>query len=152
MVFGVSWRILGNAADVEDNVQDVLFQTYQLGQTEQIRNLGGLLRRLATLGALARLRRRRKDVSLDEVASPASAECPEREAVRHELDARLRDIVAELPQREGAVFSLRYFEDLSLDEIAQTLDIKYSAAGAALSRARSKLQQVFDDVMMEESR
>jgi RNA polymerase sigma-70 factor, ECF subfamily len=130
-------------------VQDVLFQTYQLGQTQRIRNLGGLLRRLATLGALARLRRRRKDLSLDEVASPTSSERPEHGVVTHELEEQLRNAVAKLPKREAAVFSLRYFEDLSLEEIALSLDIKYSAAGVALSRARSKLQRVFDDGPVE---
>ena len=149
MVFGISWRILGNAADVEDNVQDVLFQAYRLGQTQRVRHLGGLLRRLATLGALARLRRRRKDLSLDEISPPASGELPEDQAVAHELEENLRNAVAELPRREAAVFSLRYFEGLGLEEIARSLDVKYSAAGAALSRARSKLQRVFGDVPVE---
>ena len=149
MVFGISWRILGNDADVEDNVQDVLFQTYRLGQTQPIRNLGGLLRRLATLGALARLRRRRKDLSLEEISPPTSGGLPEDQAVGRELEEQLRDAVAELPRREAAVFSLRYFEGLALEEIARSLDVKYSSAGAALSRARSKLQRVFADAPVE---
>ena len=51
--------------------------------------------------------------------------------------------VAALPEREGAVFVLCYFQNLELPEIARCLGISYSAAGAALSRARAKLAHSF---------
>ena len=69
MVVRISWRILGHAADVEDNVQDVFLEAFCLQKREEVRHWGGLLRRLATVGALARLRRRRHETSLDLVAS-----------------------------------------------------------------------------------
>ena len=62
--------------------------------------------------------------------------------MRRELQARLRRALAELPDREGAVFSLRYFEGMTLSEIAESLEISYAAAGPALSRARSRLEGV----------
>jgi RNA polymerase sigma-70 factor (ECF subfamily) len=68
-----------------------------------------------------------------------------------ELEARLRVAVAGLPDREGAVFSLRYFEGLELSEIAATLRINYSAAATALSRARAKLEAVFSETAVEDS-
>ena len=145
MVFGISWRILGNSCDVEDNVQDVFLEAYRLQQREPVGHWRGLLRRLATIGALARLRRRRADVPLDAVSPAARVASPEEEAIGREVEARLRRAVAELPEREAAVFSLRYFEGLGLDEIAEALGIKYGAAGTALSRARAKLETVFRD-------
>ena len=60
---------------------------------------------------------------------------PEETAIRREEETKLRDAVAGLPEREGAVFALRYFENLELAEIARCLGISYSAAGAALCRA-----------------
>ena len=48
--------------------------------------------------------------------------------MRQEEESRLRDAVAALPEREGAVFALRYFEKLDLPEIAGCLGISYSAA------------------------
>ena len=56
-----------------------------------------------------------------------------------------RHALAELPNREGAVFSLHYFEGMALREIAESLDIRYAAAGTALSRARSKLNRALCD-------
>ena len=51
--------------------------------------------------------------------------------------------MAELPEREAAVFTLKYFEQLDLREVSEELAISYSAAAKALSRARSKLGQQF---------
>ena len=145
MVVRVSWRILGHGADVEDNVQEVFFQAYRLHKRENVRHWGGLLRRLATVGALAKLRRRRHELSLDVVAPPACRNPPDEDLVACELETKLRRVVAALPEREGAVFSLRYFEGLELSEIVATLGIRYSAAATALSRARAKLEAAFTE-------
>jgi RNA polymerase sigma-70 factor (ECF subfamily) len=150
MVVRVSWRILGHGADVEDNVQEVFFEAFRFHKRKTVRHWGGLLRRLATIGALAKLRRRRHASSLDVVAQPACESPPEENLIAREMEARLRGAVAALPEREGAVFSLRCFEGLGLPEIAATLGIKYSAAATALSRARAKLEAVFAETAVEE--
>ncbi len=70
--------------------------------------------------------------------------------MRRELQTRLRAALSELPDREGAVFSLRYFEEMTLGEIAESLEISYAAAGTALSRARSKLENVLCRTTVED--
>ena len=149
MVFRISWRILGNAADVEDNVQETFMEAYRTQRREEIRHWRGLLRRLATFGALGKLRRRRGDIPLGKVAPVDPGASPEQIAIGREAGAMLRSAVSRLPEREGAVFSLRYLEGLTLSEIAQSLGIKYPAAATALSRARSKLESVFSRTPVE---
>ena len=151
MVVGISWRILGHEADVEDNVQEVFLRAYQLQLTQEIRHWRGLLRRLATFGALARLRRRETNVPLEDDPPTSADASPEQCAMRRELEDKLRDTMARLPEREGAVFSLRYLEGLSLNQIADSLSITYSAAGAALSRARAKLDRALRDIPVEKT-
>jgi RNA polymerase sigma-70 factor (ECF subfamily) len=152
MVISISWRILGNAADVEDNVQDVFLEACRIQGRATVRHWRGLLRRLATLGALAKRRQRRRHASLAEV-SPLDVKSlpPDQAAIRQEEESHLRDAVAALPEREGAVFALRYFENLDLPEIANCLGISYSAAGAALSRARTKLTLIFSEMATEKN-
>jgi RNA polymerase sigma-70 factor, ECF subfamily len=152
LVVRISWRILGDASDVEDNVQQAFLNAYQLHAKEPVSHWRGLLRRLATLGALARLRRRRNDVPLDDLTPSDRGELPEQSASRHELEERLRAAVAELPDREGASFCLRYFEGLELSEVARSLGISYSAAATAVSRARAKLQRLFAETVTEDAR
>ena len=145
MVICISWRILGNSADVDDNVQDVFLEACRIHQRTTVRHWRGLLRRLATLGALAKRRQRRHHASLDDV-SPLDIKTPmpEETAIRREQETKLRDAVAALPSAKEPFLAMRYFQNLELPEIANCLGIRYSAAGAALSRARAKLTHIFD--------
>jgi RNA polymerase sigma-70 factor (ECF subfamily) len=72
---------------------------------------------------------------------------PEAAAVGHELADRLRDAVARLPDREAGVFCLRYYEDRSYEEIAETLGIRVGAVGVALHKARAKLEGQFSQAV-----
>jgi RNA polymerase sigma-70 factor (ECF subfamily) len=119
----------------------VFLQAHLTQQSERIRCWPGLLRRLATCRALDRLRQRRPSVPLDTDSLPAhSADGPEAVAIERELADRLRHAVAQLPRQEAAVFCLRYFDDLSYEQIAQTLHIQVGAVGVALHKARTRLE------------
>ena len=142
LVVRICWRILGHAHDVEETVQDVFLKAYQLQQRQPIRHWPALLRRVAAYSAIERLRRRSKTVSLAEsFPSPAAAD-PHGELVCREAEEQFRSALGKLPQRESAAFCLRYFDGLSNTEIAESLNINYAAAAAAVSRARSRLAAV----------
>ena len=140
LVYRTAWRILGHTADTEDVVQEVFLQAHQYVQTRPVRHWSGLLRRLAACRALDRLRQRRILVPLDGLELPCNGETPDEAAVSRELADRLRQSIAELPPREAEVFCLRYFDDLSYQEIAATLSISDGAVAMALHKARAKLE------------
>jgi RNA polymerase sigma-70 factor (ECF subfamily) len=140
LVFATAWRILGHAADTEDVVQEVFLQVHRLQQTHPVQHWGGLLRRLAACRALDRLRQRKHTVSLNGLSLVGPGEGPEAVAVERELAERLRLAIAQLPEREGAVFCLRYFGDLSYQDIADSLGIQTGAVASALHKARLKLE------------
>jgi RNA polymerase sigma-70 factor (ECF subfamily) len=140
LVFATAWRILGHAADTEDVVQEVFLQVHQLQRTHAVRCWAGLLRRLAACRALDRLRQRKNTVSLNGMALAAPGEGPEATAVERELADRLRQAISQLPDREAAVFCLRYFDDLSYQDIADALHIQTGAVASALHKARLKLE------------
>jgi RNA polymerase sigma-70 factor (ECF subfamily) len=142
-VFGTAWRILGHAADAEDVVQEVFLQAHQLQRTRPIRFWGAFLRRLAACRALDRLRQRRATVPLDGHDTATADDGPEEAAIGHELASRLRAAIARLPEREAGVFCLRYYEELSYEEIAESLGIAPGAVGVALHKARAKLETQF---------
>jgi RNA polymerase sigma-70 factor (ECF subfamily) len=140
VVFGTAWRILGHAADAEDVVQDVFLQAYQVQQAEEVRCWEALLRRLAACRSLDRLRQRRSNLPLDGLALASTAENPEILAEERELASRLRLAIADLPQREAAVFCMRCFEGLSYEQIAEVLRTTVGAVGVALHKARTRLE------------
>ena len=150
MVFGTAWRILGNAADAEDVVQDVFLQVHQMVRTRLVRSWAGLLRRLAACRALDRLRQRRPTVPLDGLSVSGGGDGPEAAAVGRELAGRLRRAVAGLPPREAEVFCLRYFDDLSYQEIAAVLGVRPGAVGVALHKARTRLEPMFSTAVTGE--
>jgi RNA polymerase sigma-70 factor (ECF subfamily) len=138
LVFATAWRILGHAADTEDVVQEVFLEIHRNNQP--IRHWPAFLRRMAACRALDRLRQRKTVLPLDGVDPLAAGDSPEEAVIGQELAERLRQAVAQLPQREGAVFCLRYFEDLSYQQIAETLNVSPAAVAAALHKARAKLE------------
>jgi DNA-directed RNA polymerase specialized sigma24 family protein len=121
-VCSTAWRILGDAAEMEGVVQEVFGEAREIARIGPVRGWATLLRRLAADAALARLRQRR----------PADGH--ERQA------AWRRSAVARLPGREAAVFALRYFDDLSTQEIADTLLLSRATVTACLGLARSRLE------------
>jgi RNA polymerase sigma-70 factor (ECF subfamily) len=144
LVFNTAWRILGHLADTEDVVQEVFLQAHQMQQTTVVRCWVGLLRRLAACRALDRLRQRRATVPLDGLNLISGPDGPEAVAMERELAARLRQAIAQLPRREAAVFCLRYFDDLSYEQIADTLQIRTGAVATALHKARARLETLLE--------
>jgi RNA polymerase sigma-70 factor (ECF subfamily) len=137
-------RILGPGPDAEDVVQEVFLEAFQLQQRQEVGNWAGLLRKVATWRALDRLRRRRRMEPLDGLECADAAGGPHEAAVARELAQRLREAIGQLPDGQAAVFSLRYFDELSYDQIAQALGISPAAVGMALRKARVKLQTLLN--------
>ncbi|HEV3238190.1 MAG TPA: sigma-70 family RNA polymerase sigma factor [Gemmataceae bacterium] len=140
MVFGTAWRILGHAVDAEDVVQDVFLEVHRLWMERPVRHWGGLLRRLTSCRAVDRLRARKNNVCLNGLSLMSLANGPEESAIANELSERLREAIARLPEREGAVFCMRYFDDLPYEEIAESMGITRGAVATALHKARAKLE------------
>jgi RNA polymerase sigma-70 factor, ECF subfamily len=143
-VYGAAWRVLGQAADAEDVVQEVFIEADRIRQTRRVRHWGGLLRRLATCRSIDRLRQRKVTQPLDGLllANPAGA--PDEVAIEHELADRLRVAIAQLPEREASVFCLRYFQDLTNRDIADTLHVRPGAVAVALHKARARLETLLN--------
>jgi RNA polymerase sigma-70 factor (ECF subfamily) len=139
-VFGCAWRILGQSADAEDVTQEVFLEAWQLSRSQSIRSWAALLRHLAVCRTLDRLRRRKLGLSINGLPLAAPNPGPELDAVAVELVERLPEAIGQLPQREGEVFCLRYFEDLSNPQIAEALGMEAGAVAVALHKARAKLE------------
>ena len=67
----------------------------------------------------------------------------------HEMAARPRDCIRELPSQQAAAFSLFHFENLSREEIAETLETSVGAVSTALSKARQTLKSSLSKVRYE---
>ena len=66
---------------------------------------------------------------------------PSRRSPEPERDPELAEAVKKLPPRRRLIVFLRYFADLSYDEIADICGISEGTVGAALAHARSALAE-----------
>ena len=88
-------------------------------------------------------RRRASEEPLDESSPrvPAMEDpSPERRTIGREIGERVGSAVRALPERQRAVFVLRHYEELSLEEIARTLDMSLGTVKSALHRATARLR------------
>lgn len=156
VVWQTAYRLLHDQADAADCLQETFLAAFELAQRQRVRNMRGLLLRLATTRAIDRLRqrtRRSREASgcEDWQQFACSRPGPEAEAQSEELAAQLRHAIGQLPPQEANVFCLRYFNDLSYREIARELGIKTGAAGVLLHRAKMRLRQFLEPVEAEET-
>jgi RNA polymerase sigma-70 factor (ECF subfamily) len=78
----------------------------------------------------------------------AASACPDAEdqAFARQVGQRLARGLETLSGRQRAVFTLRHYEDRSLAEIAQILELDVGTVKAHLSRALAKLREELKDL------
>jgi RNA polymerase sigma-70 factor (ECF subfamily) len=69
---------------------------------------------------------------------------PEESSIKKQENEKLKNIVDQLPSRYRTLIILRYFEELSYEEIAQQLDLPLGTVKAQLFRARDLMANVMN--------
>jgi RNA polymerase sigma-70 factor (ECF subfamily) len=148
-----AFRLLGNAADAEDAVQEALLAAHRhIGQFRGQAQMTTWLTTIVRNCALMQLRRRRRQtlLSLDEPIEESETYCawerladgrpsPEDECRNSELTARLRRCTALLSPTLRRTFELRVMNGLSVCETAQLLGVPRGTVKAQLARARKSI-------------
>jgi len=147
LVWRTAYRLLGNHADTADCFQETFLAALEVSRRQPVRNVTGLLVRLATSRAIDRLRqrsRRERPMGSGTAAETCAAGDPADQAQDQELVGQLRAAIGQLPEQEAKVFCLRYLNELSYRQIARELSIGINAVGVALFRAKAKLREALD--------
>ncbi len=118
-------RIVGDPVEAQDVAQDAFLQAYRALATYRGDGpFGAWLRRIAVRLAAARLAARTEVIRLDadaldpRAAHLSSGDDPEAESLDMERRAAIFDAVKGLPTAQRDVIVLRFYGDLSLQEIA----------------------------------
>jgi len=143
-VFSVCLRLLSERREAEDLAQEAFIRAHsRLHLYDPDRPFGPWVRRLAANLCLNRLEeQRRLELPLDEAqeelrSGPGPG--PEERLTQAEQSHALRRVVLALPPVYRAVIELRHFQELSYDEIAESLKIPLSDVKSHLFRARRLL-------------
>ena len=143
-VYRVALGALGSAADAEDAVQEVMLKFYTQAQVKgkafeseaHVKHWLICVTINACRGSLRSFWRKNR-VSLDDLAESQVFYNPEQ--------GDLFQAVMSLSEQHRLALYLYYYEDYSAKEIASLLGLTEAHARTRLSRARSKLKEVWQD-------
>lgn len=152
-IFRFCRRALPTKEDAEDATTEIFMKVKQkLGTYDSSRPFTAWLYKVASNHCWDMLRRRRIRQDLEtgdletlplEHPDPSQLEQLQIDHTSKEVRAAL----AKLPDRARMALVLRYFSDMSYDEIADTLGVRRAFVGVLLLRARHQLRDVLAEMM-----
>jgi RNA polymerase sigma-70 factor (ECF subfamily) len=157
-VFLLCQRMLQDREDADSATQDAFLKAFQslARDAPEIDDPAKWITRIAVNTCLDRLRSRkwqfwRKRPSPEDedvILAMTSERSPSAEdrIFASEIGQRLRVALERLSPRQRAVFTLRHFEDRSLDEIADILNLDVGTVKAHMFRALAKLRDELRDL------
>lgn len=149
-VYGAALRILGDRDAAQDAASGAFIKAYRaIGSYDPARPIRPWLLRIAVNEAITigRSRTRERARYAPEAAAAPVVDrgaTPEGEAIDRESRDRIRAAVAQLPERYRVVIVLRYFNELSVDEVAAVTGRSSSTVGVQLLRGRRLLRKALE--------
>jgi RNA polymerase sigma-70 factor (ECF subfamily) len=154
-LYRLALKMLGNASDAEDALQNTFLKAFQHVDTFEGRSsLSTWLYRIASNEALMMLRKRRPEINFADSTVEEEDErnydpvqftdwccLPEEEYLSAEARKAMDRAVEHLPETLRIVFVLRDIEDLSIQETSQVLGLSETAVKTRLLRARLSLRE-----------
>ena len=160
-VYNVCYRITGNSTDALDASQETFGVLHRrIGEFRFQSRFSSWIYRIA-VNASIDLRRRAKHrrlTSLDSIQDSGQqetrfdikdekVEMPVASASRKELEGEVQRAISRLSPKLQAVTVLRYIENLSYEQLAETLEISLGTVKSRLSRAHDALDRELTPVL-----
>src|SRR5579875_579460 len=149
-IFRFCRRAMPSREDAEDAASEVFMKLHaKLGQYDDSRPFSAWLYRVAANHCWDLLRRRRvrQDLETDDVESMPLEHSDPSQLERLILEKSREDVrkaLSQLPDRTRMALTLRYYSDMSYDEIAETIGVRRAFVGVLLLRARHQLRQIME--------
>ena len=146
-VYNLCYRLVGNPHDAEEAAQEAFLRAYtRLDSYDPARPFRTWLFSIAHHYCIDRLRRRRliwlsldDEPAMDTAVWRSAAPTPEETAMRREREGDIQTLLSTLPPKDRGTVVMRYWYDLSYEEIAAATDTTVSAVKSRLHRARGVL-------------
>ncbi|MGY8667550.1 RNA polymerase sigma factor [Bradyrhizobium sp. UFLA05-109] len=142
--YAIALRIVGNAADAEDVVQDTMLKIWShRGRWQHGRaKFSTWLYRVISNRCID-LRRKPRTENVDTVPEVADGQPDAADIIeRNELNDMLEVAMQRLPEQQRVAVILSYHENMSNGEIAQVMDTTVAAVESLLKRGRQQLRQL----------
>jgi len=153
-IYNLCWRMTRNDEDARDLAQEVFIKVFTLlDRFDEQYAFSSWLFRIATNHCIDHLRRQRlrflsieRDGGSDdeeaEMQIPTPTPEPDVLLERQEALERLEEVISELPPHYRVITLLRHDQQLSYEEIAESLRLPLGTVKARIHRARNMIQQL----------
>jgi RNA polymerase sigma-70 factor, ECF subfamily len=146
-VFRFCCRVLPTREDSEDATTEIFMKARQkLGSYDSSGHFAAWLYKVASNHCWDALRRRkiRQDLETGEVGAHAIENSEMSQLERLELQQAVKEVnvgLAKLPERARTALVLRYYAEMTYEEIAEKLGMRRALVGVLLLRARDQLRE-----------
>ena len=146
-VYRTAFYILNNEQDALDASQEALLRIYtKINSYEEKALFKTWVQRIVTNICIDKFRKAKPTVSIDEHEMTFTAEHNvEQEILIGYLARDIREAIEKLPEHHRSVVVLRYLQDFSYHEIAESLNLPLNTVKSYLFRARQQLQSLLQE-------
>lgn len=158
-LFTYIFHLIGNRDETEDILQNVFSKTYKnIKNFDTDRKFSSWIYRIAHNEAVNFLKRKSKrytvsweDItsSKDKLDTAANDEMPEEKWMQQEINKEMHQALSKLSKKYRQILELRYFKELSYEDISTMLDKPVNTVGTLINRAKKKLLDVVKDQKVE---
>jgi RNA polymerase sigma-70 factor (ECF subfamily) len=153
-IYNLCWRMTRDDEDARDLAQEVFIKVFTLlDRYDEQYAFSSWLFRIATNHCIDHLRRQRlrflsveRDGGTDddeaEMQIPSDGPQPDVVMQRREALEKLEEVIADLPPHYRVITLLRHDQQLSYEEIAESLQLPLGTVKARIHRARNMIQQM----------
>lgn len=144
-IFRQAYRMLRDQSEAEDVTQEAMLRLWKIApewRQDEAKVTTWLYRIVANL-CTDRLRKRRPNDSLDQVAEPEDGADSVAESMQKKTRSdALSDALDQLPERQKQAVVLRHLDELSNPEIAKIMDVGVGAVENLITRGKRALANV----------
>jgi len=146
MIYSLAFRMLGNEEDAKDTVQETFIRVWiNLKAYHPDKKFSTWMYAIATNLCLDKLKSSKykfKDYSIDvSILNVISSENVEQTVINSELGIIIRKLTSELTPKQKIVFTLRYLEEIEIDEIVQITGMTPDKIKSNLFLARQTIRR-----------
>ena len=144
-VYNLAYRMLGNPTEAEDAAQETFLRAYaRLNTYQPEMKFSNWILSIASHHCIDRLRRKRPVILsleslLPEQDAPDRHPGPESQTYRKQQQEEVQQLLQVLGWEERSMIVMRYWHDMSYEEIAHALRVSVGAVKSRLHRARKTL-------------
>ncbi len=144
-IYNFSLRMTGNRDDALDLTQEVFLATYKnLSSYSQTSPFGSWLFAIASRRAMDFFRRRKPEAGLidEDLLETDDVDNPHRNLAEKESNRTIQQLLRQLNPDQRLVVELKFFQEMTFDEISQHLGVSPNTLKARLYSALKKMKNL----------